>query len=190
MVIVVTILRRIFHLEDYVRPAHYDNLGKFLLTLTLLWFYMTFAEYLTTWYGQETSHMRVFSAKFTGEFAGLFWMMITLCFVLPFIILVRKRTRTILGLVIASISINIGMWLERFLVIVPTLTRPRLPFSQGLYHPTWVEWSITLACFAGLILLYLIFAKLFPVISIWEMEESKEKAIQEVTERFKSYQPT
>ena len=116
--------------------------------------------------------------------------MLTLCFILPLLILVRKSTRTIVGLVIASISINIGMWLERFLVIVPTLTRPRLPYSQGLYYPTWVEWSITLACFAGLILLYLIFAKLFPVISIWEMQEGKVKAIEEVTQRYKSYQPT
>ena len=189
VVIVVTILRKLFKLEEFIKPVHYDNLGKFLLAFTLLWFYMTFAEYLTTFYGQEVSHMKVFNAKFFGEFSGLFWAMITFCFILPLLILVRKRTRTIAGLVIASISINIGMWLERFLVIVPTLTRPRLPYSQGLYYPTWVEWSITLACFAGVILLYLIFAKLFPVISIWEMEESKEKAIQEVTQRYKSYQP-
>src|SRR3989338_4659195 len=189
VVIVVTILRKLFKLEEYIKPVHYDNLGKFLLAFTLLWFYMTFAEYLTTFYGQEVSHMKVFNAKFFGEFSGLFWTMITLCFILPLVILVRKKTRTIAGLVIASISINIGMWLERFLVIVPTLTRPRLPYSQGLYYPTWVEWSITLACFAGLILLYLIFAKLFPVISIWEMQEGKVKAIEEVTQRYKDYQP-
>jgi len=189
VVIVVTILRKLFKLEDFIKPVHYDNLGKFLLAFTLLWFYFTFAEYLTTFYGSETSHMSVFNAKFFREFSGAFWLMVILCFVLPLLILVRKKTRTITGLVIASISINIGMWLERFLVVVPTLTRPRLPYSQGTYYPTWIEWSITLACFAGLILLYVIFARLFPVVSIWEMKEGKEKAIAEVTDRFKAYQP-
>ncbi|MFQ5886266.1 MAG: hydrogenase, partial [Anaerolineae bacterium] len=80
----------------------------------------------------------------------------------------------ILGVVIASVSINIGMWLERYTVIVPSLTRPRLPYELGSYSPTWVEWSITAAFFAGFFLLYLIFAKLFPVISIWEIREAGE----------------
>jgi molybdopterin-containing oxidoreductase family membrane subunit len=63
------------------------------------------------------------------------------------------------------------MWLERYTVIVPSLARPRLPYEWGVYVPTWVEWSVTAACFAGLILLYALFAKLFPVVAIWELEE-------------------
>ncbi|MFQ5826578.1 MAG: hypothetical protein ACE5IA_04385, partial [Dehalococcoidia bacterium] len=83
--------------------------------------------------------------------------------------------RTIAGTVIASILINIGMWIERFTIVVPTLTQPRLPFERGLYTPTWVEWSITAGEFAGLALLYIIFAKIFPIISIWEIKEGREE---------------
>ncbi len=189
VVIICALLRKLYHLEDILKPIHFNNLGKLLLALALFWFYFTFTEYLSAFYWNDPMEMNVVRIKFFGQYATLFWTMVSFCFVIPLFILVNHRSRTVLGTVIASIFVNVGMWLERFLVIVPTLTRPRLPYSQGIYHPTWVEWSITLACFAGLILLYLIFAKLFPVISIWEMKEGKEKAINEVTERYKSYQP-
>jgi molybdopterin-containing oxidoreductase family membrane subunit len=189
VVIVVTILRKIFKLEEFIKPIHYDNLGKFLLALTLLWFYFTVAEFLTTAYGREPAHMSVFNAKFFGEYALLFWLMVILCFAVPLIILVRKKTRTIPGLIIASIAINIGMWIERYLVVIPSLARPRVSYPQGTYTASGVEWSITLAFFAGLMLLYLIFSKLLPVISIWEIKEGKEKAVDEMTERLKEYSP-
>jgi len=172
--IVTAILRRTFRLEEYITPKHFDYLGKFLVALSLAWFYFTFAEYLTTLYGGEPAHMSVFWAKFSGEFAPLFAGMFIFCFLIPLPILAIPRTRTILGVVIASISINIGMWLERYTVVVPSLTRPRLPYELGAYSPTGVEWSITAAFFAGFFLLYLIFAKLFPVISIWEIKEAEE----------------
>ena len=72
----------------------------------------------------------------------MFWLMVLFCFVIPFPILAIKRTRTILGTSIASISVLIGMWLERFLIIIPTLTQPRLPYERGSYMPSWVEWSM------------------------------------------------
>lgn len=190
VVIICAILRKIYHLEDILKPIHFNNLGKLLLALSLFWFYFTFTEYLSAFYWNDPMEMSVVRAKFFGEYAKLFWFMVTSCFIVPFIILVNPKTRTILGTVIAGIFVNIGMWLERFLVIIPTLSQPRLPYPRGLYQPTWVEWSITLACFSGFILLYLIFAKLFPVVSIWEVKEGKEKAILEVTQRYKSYQPT
>jgi molybdopterin-containing oxidoreductase family membrane subunit len=189
VVIICAILRKLYHLETILKPVHFNNLGKLLLVLCLLWFYFTFTEYLSAFYWNDPMEMSVVQAKFFGDYAKLFWFMVISCFVIPLFILANPKTRTIIGTVIASIFVNVGMWLERFLVIIPTLSQPRLPYLRGVYHPTWVEWSITLACFAGLILLYLIFAKLFPVVSIWEMKEGKEKAIREVTERYKSYQP-
>jgi len=72
----------------------------------------------------------------------MFWLMVLFCFVIPFPILAIKRSRTILGTSIASVSVLIGMWLERFLIIIPTLTQPRLPYGRGSYTPSWVEWSM------------------------------------------------
>jgi len=188
LLIALAILRSVFHLESFIKPLHFNNLGKLLLVMNLLWFYFTFAEYLTTFYGHQTGEMAVFISKFQGEFASLFWSMVILM-TTSFIILTFRKLRTIKGTVLAAILINIAMWIERFTIIVPSLTRPRLPYSIGVYQPTWIEWSLTLASFAAFILLYVVFAKLFPVISIWELKEGREKAIAEVMERYKSYQP-
>jgi molybdopterin-containing oxidoreductase family membrane subunit len=81
------------------------------------------------------------------------------------------------------------MWLERFTIVLPTLVNPRLPIERGSYTPTWVEFAITAACFAAFILLYILFVKLFPIISIWEIKEGKDLGIEETAERVKSYLP-
>jgi molybdopterin-containing oxidoreductase family membrane subunit len=177
LIIAMAILRKALHLEEYLKPIHFNNLGILLLTMCLLWAYFTFAEYLTTFYGAEPEHMEVFYSKLGGEFTLLFIIMLMTCFVIPFIFLAISKLRTITGTVIASISINIGMWLERFLIVVPTLSRPRLPYGHGIYHPTWVEISIFAGEVAALCLLYVLFVKFFPIISIWELRETEEKEI-------------
>jgi Ni/Fe-hydrogenase subunit HybB-like protein len=101
---------------------------------------------------------------------GLFWL------ALPFM-----RAHPIATIVTASIFINIAMWLKRYIIVVPTLNNPRIPM-QGVpwewahYVPTWVEWSITAGAFAMFILLYALFSKLFPVISIWETSEEAHQS--------------
>jgi Ni/Fe-hydrogenase subunit HybB-like protein len=174
LIVALAILRKVFHLEDYFQHKQFNNLGLLLLVMTLAWLYFTLAEYVTTIYGNEPSHMAVFDAKISGEFAPYFWAQAVLCFVIPFIILIFRRTRTIAGTVIAGISVNTGMWLERLMIIVPTLTRPRMPIGIGHYAPTWVEWAIMAASAAGIILLYVLFTKFFPIVSIWEIEEDEE----------------
>jgi molybdopterin-containing oxidoreductase family membrane subunit len=175
IILVAAILRRVYHLEQYLQPLHFNNMGLLLLTMTLLWFYFTFAEYLTTLYGGGTHELAVFWVKITGKYSTLFWLMVLLCFIIPFPILAMKRTRTIWGTSIASISILIGMWLERYLIIIPTLSEPRLPYGRGAYMPSWVEWSMMAGLSAGFILAIVLFSKFFPVISIWEMEKEKNE---------------
>lgn len=189
LLIAMAIIRRVYHLEEYLKPIHFNNLGLLLLVMTLLWLYFTIAEHLTSYYGGEPAHMKVFWAKFTGPYAPEFWAMVVLCFVIPFGILARRQTRTIAGTVIASASVTIGMWLERFTIVVPTLINPRLPYARGAYQPSWVEFSIMAGCFAAFILLYVLFTKLFPIVSIWEVREGQEKSVEETVERIKSYLP-
>ncbi|HSR33521.1 MAG TPA: NrfD/PsrC family molybdoenzyme membrane anchor subunit [Anaerolineae bacterium] len=176
--VVAAILRWVLGLQEYLTPKHFDYLGRFLVALTLAWIYFTFAEFLTTIYGSEPAHMAVFWAKFREEFSLALFLMVFFCAIVPLPKLAWRRTRTIFGIVIACISINIGMWMERWTVIVPSLARPRLPYSWGTYSPTWIEWAIMAACFAGLLLLYTLFAKLFPVIAIWEIEEAAHAPAQ------------
>lgn len=175
IIIVSVIIRKVYHLEEYLTPYNFNNMGLLLLTFTLLWAYFTFVEHLVVAYGGGTHELAVLWSKLTGRYAPLFWGMVVLCFIIPFPILVFKRT--IPGLLIASICIVIGMWIERFTIIIPSLSEPRLPYARGAYTPTWVEWSMTAGLFAGFTLAFVLFSKFFPVISIWEMEkEEKGKA--------------
>jgi Ni/Fe-hydrogenase subunit HybB-like protein len=189
LIIAMAALRWAYHLEDYLREIHFNNLGILLLVMTLLWFYFTFAEHLTTYYGSDPSHMAVFRNKVFGPYAPYFWTMVVCCFVIPLPILAFHRTRTVKGTVIASFAVIVGMWLERFTIVVPTLVNPRLPYPRGVYHPTWVELSLTAGCFAAFILLYVLFSKLFPIVSVWEVREGREKGFDEAVERIKGYLP-
>jgi len=169
IIIAMAIVRRVYALERYLQPIHFNNLGLLMLVMACLWFYFTFAEHLTTWYGQEPDEIRVFNARLFGPFAPFFWLMVVTCFVVPFAILANSRTRTIRGTVIASISVSVGMWLERFAIVVPSLSNPRAPIHTFTYVPSWVELSLMAGCFAAFTLLYMGFTKLFPCISIWEL---------------------
>ncbi|MHC4222866.1 MAG: NrfD/PsrC family molybdoenzyme membrane anchor subunit [Planctomycetota bacterium] len=189
LLIVLAILRKVYHLHDYLKPVHFSNLGLLLLVMSLLWLYFTFCEYLTVFYGGEPSHLSIYYSKMTGEFSWFFWAMVISCFGIPFLLLSNKRTRTIAGTVVASAFVCIGMWLERFTIVVPTLTRPRLPYPVGSYSPTWVEWTLTVACFSFLALAFMLLSKLFPIISLWEVREGRTQALEETKERLREYYP-
>ncbi|MBI3665181.1 MAG: polysulfide reductase NrfD [Acidobacteria bacterium] len=171
LLVVLAIVRKTMHLEAYLQPVHFDNLAKLLVLMSLLWFYFTTAEYLTTWYGNEPWEMAVLGARVRGGYAPLFWTMVVCNFVIPFVLLGIQRLRTIRTATISAAAVLVGMWLERFLIVVPTLAHPRLPAAWGTYAPTWVEISICGATFAAMALLYLVFSKLFPIIAVWEYEE-------------------
>jgi Ni/Fe-hydrogenase subunit HybB-like protein len=170
LIVALNIIRRTMHLEAYITRHHFNNLSKLLLLMSLLWLYFTFAEHLTVWYGNEPKEINVFGARVLGRFSPEFRVMIFVNFVIPFVLLGIRRLRSISTATIASIGVLIGMWLERYLIIIPTLSMPRLPAAWGRYSPTWVEISITVATFAAMAMLYLIFAKLFPIVSVWEFE--------------------
>ena len=189
LIVAMIVFRKAYGLEAYLKPIHFRYLGQLLLVMSLLWFYFTFAEYLTGYYGGEPEEMKVFWAKFSGPFWPFFWGMALANFVIPVLCLMRLGRRTVGKVLAASLSVLVGMWLERFIIIVPTLSNPRLPFGEGIYWPTWVEWGETAGSFALFALFYLLFTKLFPVISIWEIREGREVGVKEVEERVVSYLP-
>lgn len=189
LVIVMIVFRKIFHFEDYLKEIHFKYLGTLLLVVSLLWTYFTFAEYLTTFYGHEPAEMRVFLYKFVGTYAPYFWLMVLCNFLLPVIILSNKKTKTIKGILVASIGVVIGMWLERLIVIIPTLANPRLPYPTGMYVPSITELGIAAAATSAFVLGFMGFSKLFPLISIWETKEGREKSVHEVSMRLREYLP-
>lgn len=189
LLIVMIVLRKTFHLERYLKEVHFGHLSKLLLVMSLLWFYFTFSEYLTAFFGHEPSEMRVFYYKFTGPYALFFWGMVVCNFVVPVLILSFRRTRRIPGILIASITVVIGMWLERLNIVVPSLANPRLPLPTGFYIPSLVEWGMFVGAIATFILGFVLFSRFFPLISVWEIREGRELSVPETTERLIEYLP-
>lgn len=190
ILVAMVVLRRAFSLEQYFKDIHFDYLGRLLLLFSLLWFYFTFAEYLTAFYGGEPGEMRTFWAKLTGPFAIPFWTMVAGCFVIPLVLMSRRSMRNPRGTLIAGIAVIIGMWLERYNIVVPTSVNPRWEIeSMGHYLPSWIELSIMAACFSGFVLLYMVAVKFFPIVSIWEMKEGREQSVQDVSDRVAGYLP-
>ncbi len=189
ILVAMVVLRRVYRLEDYFKPVHFDYLGRMLLVFSLLWFYFTFAEYLTVFYGAEPAEMRTFWAKVSGEYAVPFWSMVAGCFIIPFALMARRSTRNPRGTFIAGIAVMIGMWLERYNIVVPTSVNPIWEIeSPGHYVPSWIELSIMAATFSGFILLYMVATKFIPIVSIWEIEEGREESA-EVADRVAAYLP-
>lgn len=184
LLIAMAILRKTFHLEAFLRPIHFNNLGLLMLTMACLWFYFTFAEHLTVWYGNEPDEIAVLNARLYGPFSTAFWSMITCCFIIPLGILSFKRTRTVIGTVVASCAVVVGMWLERYIIVISSASYPRSEtmWDGGVYTPSLVEISLTAAEFAAFVLLFIVFAKLFPIVSIWEIKEGDERDIDAVTD--------
>src|SRR5436190_18559727 len=170
LIIAMAGIRRFLHLEAYLHPVHFSNLGKLLLMMSLLWAYFIFSERLTTWFGNAPSEMEVFWATQRGSYSPLYWTMIVCNLVVPMVILSIRRLRTIAGCVAASTTVLVGMWLERFLIIVPSLSHKQLAYSWGSYRPRPVEIVITTATFAAMGLLYVLFSKAVPIISVWELK--------------------
>src|SRR6266581_3096977 len=174
LILAMAALRKFLPLEAYLHPIHFQNLGKLLQMMSLLWAYFVFNERLTTWYGNGTAEREALLSTQKGSFAPLFWTMVACNFVIPFVILSVKKLRTIGGCVIASFTVIVGMWLERFLIVVPSLGHKYLAYTWGSYRPRPVEIIITTATFAAMGLLYTLFSKFVPIISIWELKVGEQ----------------
>ena len=174
VVTIMVLLRWAFHLEAYLTPTHFDNLGKVMLAVTMAWAYFFFADFLTTWYGRIEAEFRVLTEIASGTYSPFFLVMLICNFVIPFFFLIFKRVRsTIPAIFVISLLVNVGMYIERYLIVIPGLSRAQMPFAWANWTPTWVEISVTAGSFAGFTLLYVLFTKFFPVISMWELKEGQ-----------------
>jgi Ni/Fe-hydrogenase subunit HybB-like protein len=177
------VLRRIYHLEDYIETLHFRNLGLLLLSFCLMYLYFNVNEYFTAGYKLAGGERVLLERLFIGDFAPIFWTAQFLTVIAPLLLMIavlgipKYRGFTIPGIVLSSGMVVIGAWLKRYIIVVPTLRSPYLPSGQRLpwewshYSPTWVEWTVTAAAFAAFLLIYTLLAKLFPVVSFWETRE-------------------
>lgn len=184
LIVAMAVFRKVYHLENLITMRQFRALGALLMALTVIYLYFTLAEYLTTWYGGEAVDRRLLHTLMgQGPYGVTWWAIVSGCFFLPAVLLVIPvvfpNKLSLKRLVVASVLINIGMWLKRYLIIVPTLMTPFIPAEAANltlhYRPTLVEWTITAGAFAVFLLLFTLFAKIFPIISVWETIEGVEE---------------
>lgn len=172
--LVLTVLipvRRIYGLERIITMNHFDNMAKFILLTSLILGYAYATEYFIAWYSGVESEQTSFWLRATGPYVGAAWIMIICNAVLPQILWLRRARRNLPTLFVLSVFINIGMWFERYVIIMTGLSREYIPAAWGLYIPTWIELSILVASFGFFVLCLLVFLKLFPVVAMAEVKE-------------------
>jgi Ni/Fe-hydrogenase subunit HybB-like protein len=171
VITLMIIVRRAFHLEAYLTPLHFDNMGKLLLVISLLWSYAYFVEVQTIWYAHEPIEWEVFSFM-AGRYTIPLLVMLVGNSLLPIAAMCFKRLRRSIGvMLVVSLWVNVAMFIERFLIIVPSLSHKNMPFAWGTYSPSLVEISVNLAALAGFALLYTLFAKFFPIVALSDVRE-------------------
>jgi molybdopterin-containing oxidoreductase family membrane subunit len=172
MVLTVMIpVRRIFGLEEYITDYHFENMARFLLLTSIIVSYAYGAEYFIAWYsGVEWEQTSFFKRAF-GPYWISTWIMIICNGVIPQLFWFKKLRTHIPTLFVISVLINVGMWFERYVIIITGLSREYVPAVWGIYTPSWPELGIVAGSFAFFAMFFLIFLKLIPVIAIAEVKE-------------------
>jgi len=171
VVVILVPLRRLLHLEQYITVNHFENLAKMMLLTSLIVTYAYISELFMAWIGENPNDITVMAARVWGHWAPAFMLMLLCNSFLP-LFLFLPRVRRTLGLLFAiAFAANIGMWLERFVIIVSSLGRKYLPYDWGTYFPSPVEIAITVGSFAWFFLWLLLFVRHLPPMAIAEMKE-------------------
>lgn len=173
MVIVIMVpLRKWLHLEEIITVRHLDMLARLVILTSAIVTYSYATEILTSLTEPASDPERsTFLFRMTGTYAFVFWTMVACNCVGP-MLLFFKKIRTRIGPLFAiSLAVNVGMWLERFNIVVTSLAHDRLPFDWRTYTPTWVEWAMTFGAFGWFFFWFLVGLKVLPPVSIAEMKE-------------------
>jgi Ni/Fe-hydrogenase subunit HybB-like protein len=171
VILVMAAFRKAYHLESYITQKHFIYLAYILLVLAAMYLYFMVSEYLTEGYKLHGSTGDLVQLLMVGQLAPFFWLFVFGGLIAPMALIAFPQTRNIPGITLASLAVVLGMWLKRFLIVVPGLAEPLMPRALVIYWPTWVEIGITLAAAAAIPLMLMIFFRFFPILSIYEMKE-------------------
>jgi molybdopterin-containing oxidoreductase family membrane subunit len=182
LIVVMAILRRVYRLEEYITPKHFLYLGYLMAAMAGVMIYANLSEYITAGFKFEEGTEFLFRQLFIDEFAPYFWFYFIGGLLTPVVFMFIRRLRTVAGIVTAAVFVDLGMWVERYFIVVTGLRAPLLPYEPASYSPTWVEWSITAGGFAFFALLITLFVKAFPIMAVWEMTEERQAEFDEMVE--------
>ena len=164
-------IRKIFGLEAYFTERHFDAMGKMILVTGMVVFYAYLTEYFIAWYSVEVPERAAFWWRAFGDYWWATWIMLTCNGIIPMLLWSRKVRTSIPAIFVITIFINIGMWFERFVIIVVSLAHEYEPWQWRAYQPSWVEMAILFGSFCWFFMWFLLFMRVLPAVSIAELKE-------------------
>jgi Ni/Fe-hydrogenase subunit HybB-like protein len=162
-------LRKFYGLEDFITDRHLRNAGKVMLATGLLVAYGYMCEGFIAWYSANTYERFMMLNRFHGPYAFYYWSLITCNVIVPQLLWIRRVRHSHVMLFVVAMFVNVGMWLERFIIIPISLHRDFLPSSWGMYAPTIFDFTMFFGTIGFFFFLLLLFIRFLPVISIFEM---------------------
>ncbi len=181
MVLILAIpLRKFYGLEDFITMRHLRNMAKVMLATGLIVVYGYAMEAFMAWYSGNPYEQFMILNRMTGPYAFWYWLLIFCNAVAPQALWFEKVQNSVAGLFVIAIIVSIGMWLERFIIVVTSLHRDFMPSAWGMYYPTAWDWATYLGTIGLFFALIFLFVRVMPAISIFEMRtlvapEEKER---------------
>jgi molybdopterin-containing oxidoreductase family membrane subunit len=162
-------LRKIYGLEDFITMRHLRNMAKILLATGLIVAYGYVMEAFMAWYSGNQYEQYMILNRLKGPYAMAYWALILCNVVTPQFLWLERVQNNVVALFVISIIVSIGMWLERFIIVVTSLHRDFMPSSWGMYYPTIWDWATYIGTIGLFFALLFLFVRVLPAISIFEM---------------------
>jgi Ni/Fe-hydrogenase subunit HybB-like protein len=165
----IIFVRHFMHLEPYITARHFDVLGKLLLTSSLFMAYAYIMDAFDTFYGPDKADKVMFVTRMTGQYAYVYWGKIVCNVLFPQLLWSRRLRQALPIVMLICLAIIVGMWWERFEIVVTSLHRTHLPSSWGDYHGTFWDWALLLGSGGLFFTGFLLAIRIVPVVSMYEM---------------------
>jgi molybdopterin-containing oxidoreductase family membrane subunit len=162
-------LRKLYGLEDFITTKHLENMGKILLATSLIVVYGYAIEAFMAWYSGSTFERFMLWNRMFGPYGWTYWVLLFCNLVTPQLMWFKRFRTSVPWLFGVAMVVNVGMWLERFVIVVTSLHRDFVPSSWGMYSPTFWDWATFLGTIGLFLTLFFLFIRLLPAISIFEM---------------------
>lgn len=178
VIIAMFFFQKNYKLTNYITDRHFNNMGKLLALVMLVYLYFNINEFLVPAYKLKTAEAINLYDLFSGRFAGLFWAVQIGGLILPIILIFFRKMRTPLPLLVIALAVFIGSWFKRYIIVVPVQEHPYLPiqyvpYNFKIYTPTLTEIAITLSSFFMALIIITLLSKFFPVVPIRETAEER-----------------
>lgn len=168
-------LRKFYRFEDFITMRHIDNMAKIMLAMGLIVAYGYLMEFFMSWYSGDPYEAGQTIYRFTGAYAPFFYVMLACNVFIPQLLWIKSVRLNLPLLFVISLLINVGMWLERLIIVDASLSNSFMPSSWGIFIPTLWDWSTFIGTLGLFVALMFVFVRLLPAISIFEMRELVRK---------------